>query len=68
MTDRLSAFIVVLESDMREDDAQAILDAIGMIRGVHSVEPHVSDVGELVSRSRIKHEILNRLMDMVQEH
>ena len=42
MTDRHAAYIVVLEKDLREDDAQATLRALGMVRGVHSVEPVMS--------------------------
>ena len=45
MTDRVDGIYVALERTMREDDAQEIIDAIKMIRGVGPVtfmtdEPH----------------------------
>jgi hypothetical protein len=40
MTDRHSAYIVTLEKDIREDNAQeSVLATLRMIRGVASVEP-----------------------------
>jgi hypothetical protein len=41
MTDRHSGYIVVLEQDIREDDAQATINAIRMLRNVSTVEPIV---------------------------
>lgn len=34
MTDRVFALTVTLSDGIRDDDAQPIIDAIGMIRGV----------------------------------
>jgi len=34
MTTRFSGLLVVLENDMREDDAQPLIDAIIQLRGV----------------------------------
>lgn len=34
MTDRLKGFIVTLTTDIREDDAESIVQAIKMIKGV----------------------------------
>lgn len=53
MTDRYSGFAVVLERDIREDDAQAIIDAIKMIRGVAAVEPAIaSPLADIIATSR----------------
>lgn len=38
MTDRINTLTVVLESPIRTDDAQGIVEAIAMVRGVQSVE------------------------------
>ena len=43
MTDRLCALTVVLDGTIREDDAERIMDAIGMIKGVAEVRPVVAD-------------------------
>lgn len=44
MTDRLIAFTVTLQKPIREDDAEHIIAAIKMIKGVSQVVPVVSDI------------------------
>lgn len=44
MTDRIRTLTVALDHDYRDDDAQAILDAIRMVRGVAAVEAEVAGV------------------------
>jgi hypothetical protein len=39
MTDRIRSATVVFDHDIRIDDAEAILDALRMVRGVASVHP-----------------------------
>lgn len=41
MTDRIRHLTVVLDADYRDEDAERIIDAIQMVRGVNSVEGHV---------------------------
>uniref|UniRef100_A0A6H2A5I7 Uncharacterized protein n=1 Tax=viral metagenome TaxID=1070528 RepID=A0A6H2A5I7_9ZZZZ len=41
MTDRIRRLTVLLEQDTRDDDAEGIISAIRMVRGVAFVEPHV---------------------------
>ena len=41
MTDRHSGYVVTLRTDVREDDGEAILTALRMVKGVLSVEPVV---------------------------
>lgn len=43
MTDHYSGFLVILEKDIRDDDAQPIIDAIKQLRGVLKVVPQTSD-------------------------
>jgi len=54
MTDRIGGFIVVLEQDIREDDAEATLTALRQVRGVVSVEPVVTDTDTHLAHARIK--------------
>ena len=44
MTDRIKGLTVTLDPNIREDDAQAIIDAVSMIKGVANVETHVTDI------------------------
>lgn len=50
MTDRHSAYIVTLDRDIREDDAEEIMTALRMVRFVAAVEPvvvnHVLHIAE----------------------
>jgi len=43
MTERVHSLTVVLYHDVREDDVQHVIDAIGMVRCVLSVTPIVAD-------------------------
>jgi hypothetical protein len=43
MTDRYNYLTVALETDIRSDDAEALIAAIRMLRGVLKVEPNVTD-------------------------
>lgn len=63
MTDHYSGFLVILEKDIRDDDAQPIIDAIKQLRGVLRVEPQTSDpmleaIGADRERVRIHDELL----------
>lgn len=42
MTDRIKGLSVSLTHDIRDDDCQAIIDAIKMVKGVEAVEMHVT--------------------------
>jgi hypothetical protein len=53
MTDRHAAYLVVLEDDIREDDAEATLNALMQIKGVIGVQP-VSDAGAEIMIARIR--------------
>jgi inosine-uridine nucleoside N-ribohydrolase len=57
MTDRFNALVVVLDKDMRDDDAQALTNAIQQLRGVTSVSGNVSDINSLIACERAKREL-----------
>lgn len=65
MTDRYFALTVVLEKDMREDDAQGLIDAIMRLRGVLRVKPHVADVENYAAEERVRRELGQKLMEIV---
>lgn len=52
MTDRYNALVVVLDRDIREDDAEFLISAIKMLRGVASVQGNVSDISSLLAEER----------------
>jgi len=61
MTDRIKGFVVTLEQDMREDDVEAITNAIRMVRGVLDVARSVVDHDDHMNRVRIHAAIQKRL-------
>lgn len=61
MTDRYHSLTVILAKDIRDDDAEHILNAITMIKGVLSAESHISDLDSHMAESRAKQELINKL-------
>lgn len=61
MTDRHHGYIVVLEQDLRSDDAEATLNAIRQIKGVISVEPVVTEVADHMARARVRDEMAHSI-------
>lgn len=61
MTDRYFALTVALEADIREDDAEHLLAAILMLRGVRAVEPLVSNPELWTAEQRVRHELGQKL-------
>lgn len=66
MTDRYSGVLVTFEKDIREDDAQSLINAIKMIKGVISVDPQISDHEHLMAKSQAKHELIQSLFQVLK--
>ncbi len=62
MTDRIAGFLVTLDKDMREDDAEAVLSSIGMTKGVLSVKPVEGGSAQHVAEERVRRELGDKLM------
>jgi len=65
MTDRLNALIVVLDKDIRDDDAQPLMDAIKMMKGVISVSGSVADSESVVAESRVRSQLSKKLWEVL---
>lgn len=67
MTDRYNYLTVALENDIRDDDAEAIISAIGQIRGVLSVTPNVvSSADNWVIQKRVRRELFEKLFAVLE--
>lgn len=66
MTDRVSAFIVTLAKDRRDDEIEHILNALRMVSGVLKVEPLVSTWESHMAESRAKSDLGQRVLDAVR--
>lgn len=68
MTDRVKGFVVTLDEDMREDDAEQIRAALGMVRGVMDVSPvPVVGVDDYMNRTRVLVDLRRRVRRRVEE-
>ena len=67
MTDRLKGVIVTFEQDIREDDAEALIAAIQMIRGVLKVDPITANFDDEMNRSRVKYELRKKLFEALED-
>ncbi len=63
MSDRIKSLTVVLPSGLRDDDAQHIIDAIKMLRGVLEVKANVSDPNHFVAVIQARQAINQRILD-----
>lgn len=61
MTDRLKGVWVAFERDIRDDDAEAIIKAIRMIRHVAAVKGNIADSNDWINRMQIRTELGEKL-------
>lgn len=66
MTDRYNSLTVVLEHDIREDDAELLINAIRMIKGVKAVSGNVVDHDSYVVETRIKDALRKKMFEMIK--
>ena len=64
MTDRLKGCVVAFESDIRDDDAEPILEAIKMLRGVAGVTFNITDPDDWINRQQVKTEIRSKFYEL----
>lgn len=67
MTDRLKGVIVTFDEDIREDDAEAIINAIRMIKCVASVTPSIRNSDDIMNRMKVKDEFTKDLYDLIKK-
>ena len=65
MTDRYHSLTVALDRDIRDDDAEPILMAIRMIKGVLSVKPKVADMDSNMAEDRARIDLGQKLWDVI---
>jgi hypothetical protein len=69
MTDRYHALTVILDHDIRADDAEIIINAIRAIRHVLEVRPHVVGVDMVIAtvRARLQYELIDKGLVVFRE-
>jgi hypothetical protein len=68
MTDRVKGLTVILEHDMRIDDAEYILKAISMIKGVVEVHPKINNPSDFIARGRLKSELREKFYKFLNDN
>ena len=63
MTDRHSGYVVTLDAPIREDDAQRIIDAIKMVKGVLSVDPVITDAGQMIAEMKARTALFEKFIE-----
>ena len=59
MTDRYEGFVITLRNQIREDDAEATINAIKQIKGVVSVEPVIGNVDIQLAKTQARSELID---------
>lgn len=65
MTDRIIAYTVILEKEIREDDAEPITEAISMIKGIAEVIPLVADASLYFAKATAQLELRNKIIPIL---
>lgn len=65
MTERLKGVLVTFEDDVREDDAEHIINAIRLIRRVLTVKPVPNDIKQSIAEDRVRHELHEKLFRVI---
>jgi len=61
MTDRYNYLTVVLERNLRDDDAEGLINAIKMLRGVLEVKPNIANAADFLAETRARQDIGEKL-------
>lgn len=67
MTDRHAGYVITLAKDIREDDAEHIINALRMIKGVLNVQPIVSDVELMLAKDRVDLQWREKLHQLLRD-
>lgn len=66
MTDRIKGFYVVLDDIMRTDDAEPLIEAVLMLKGVLDVKVSISNSDDWMIRSQVKSELRQKLIEILE--
>ncbi len=67
MTDRFNSLFVILEKDIREDDAQQIINAIMMTKFVLDVKGNIANHDSMIAQVRERHDIGEKLFKIIHK-
>lgn len=65
MTDRLKGVLVTFQHDIRVDDAEAVISAIKMVKGVIAVDPVPSNIETHMAETRVRLELGGKIWNVL---
>jgi hypothetical protein len=66
MSDRVRGFTVILERDIRDEDFEAIRQAVLIVKGVAKVEPEIVSGSDHINRQAIKWELRRKVLEVLE--
>ena len=67
MTDYYDSFLVILKLDLRDDEAEATINAIRQIKGVLDVQPHIADtLTRSIAEQRVKADLRRKIAEALK--
>ena len=66
MSDRIKGISISFTRDMSEEETQKIVDLVHCIKGVESVKRYPTDANTFMDRSRIKCELRDKIMKILE--
>ncbi|PFI53869.1 hypothetical protein COM08_15230 [Bacillus wiedmannii] len=67
MGNRVNGLIVSLDSDIREEDVEVILNAIKMIKGVQDVGVNIVEHKDWLNRTKIRQQLQSKVYKAIDE-
>lgn len=67
MSDRYNSLTVLLEKDLKDEDAEPLIAAIKQLRGVLDVTPTVSNMIGILAEERARRELIDKLWSVLKE-
>ena len=66
MTDRIHSLNVVLEREIREDDAQPIIEAIKQLKHVIDVKKNVAEIDFYTAREQARYAVMTKVFEALK--
>lgn len=66
MSARIDSFLVVLDTNIREEDAQRVANLLLQVRGVSAVKPNVTNVMQSIAEERARHKLCEKLLEVLK--
>ena len=67
MSDRVKGLTVVLDKDYKDEDAEQIIRAIQMIKGVESITTEIVNSDDYMNRERVKSELRDKIFHLLYD-